>query len=121
MWSRPARSRNASFHVSVVAPSASRSSIDSTASASGQPSNSHVWTVRVGGSTSRSLGNSIAAAHGRWVSVPSSFLLQLLEVLVHPIHAVVQRPLVLGQPLPTRFPACGAGYLGAMPEAGPNR
>ena len=43
----------ASLLVSLVTPPASRSSIDSTACASGHPSNSHVWTVLVGGSTSR--------------------------------------------------------------------
>ena len=53
MWSRPAWSRNASLFVSFVTPSVSCRSIDSTACASGHPSNSHVSTVRVGGSTSR--------------------------------------------------------------------
>ena len=42
MWSRPAWSRNASFIVSFVTPSVSCRSTDSTASASGHPSNSHV-------------------------------------------------------------------------------
>src|SRR6185437_7002964 len=53
MWSRPAWSRNASRQVRVVTPPDSRRSIDSTASVSGQPSNRHVCTDRVGGSTSR--------------------------------------------------------------------
>src|SRR2546421_8264465 len=53
MWSRPALSRNANLFVSFVTPSVSCRSIDSTACASGHPSNSHVSTVRVGGSTSR--------------------------------------------------------------------
>src|SRR5215831_18846058 len=53
MWSRPALSRNASLFVSFVTPSVSCRSVDSTACASGHPSNSHVWTVRAGGSTSR--------------------------------------------------------------------
>src|SRR5450759_2208578 len=53
IWSRPALSRNASFIVSFVIPLASCRSTDSTASASGHPSNSHVATVRVGGSTSK--------------------------------------------------------------------
>jgi hypothetical protein len=55
MWSRPALSRNTRLYVSNVTPLASFRSIDSTevASASGQPSNSHVSTVRVGGSTSK--------------------------------------------------------------------
>ncbi len=53
MWSRPAWSRKESFIVSFVTPSVSCRSTDSTASASGHPSNSHVATVRVGGSTSK--------------------------------------------------------------------
>ncbi len=39
-WSRPALSRNASFQVSLVTPSVSCRSTDSTASTSGHPSNS---------------------------------------------------------------------------------
>ena len=47
------RARNASFTVGLVTPSASCNSTDSSASASGQPSNTQVATVRVGGSTSK--------------------------------------------------------------------
>ena len=41
------------INVSFVTPSVSCRSMVSTASASGQPSNSHVETVRLGGSPSR--------------------------------------------------------------------
>src|ERR1700722_6558576 len=55
MWSRPAWSRKAKVFVIFVTPSVSCSSTVSTASASGQPSNSHVSTVRVGGSISKNV------------------------------------------------------------------
>src|SRR5580692_1637549 len=174
MWSRPALSRNAIVTVSVVTPSASFSSSVSSAHASGQPSNSHVWTIRVGGSISRyvprnehsfpsgvtktmwyslptrrsiehtvslsskganqwrtcsgfvstSKTSSIGASNSRVVTITSSLgysttadpwrlgvtggllaalLLKLFEVGIHPIQPLVQRPLVLGQPIAKRL------------------
>src|SRR5579872_1328314 len=52
MRARPVTSRNDSVVRSVVTPSFSYSSVVSTASASGHPSNNQVATVRAGGSTS---------------------------------------------------------------------
>src|SRR5580698_5091708 len=76
-------------------------------------SNSRVRTI------SRSFGNSMRAGVRRLGVTAASLLLQLFEVVIHPVHPGIPRLLVRGQPIPQRPEARGFQTVKPTTSVGP--